>query len=264
MGMFAAPNTASIMNAAPARERGVASGMRVTFGNAGMPLSMGLFFTLMVVGLNAKVPAAMFGGLTSHGVPAAVAGPVSHLPPLGYLFASLLGYNPLAKLLGPHVLSHLPAHQAAVLTSRSFFPQLIGAPFKHGLVLILSFAAAMSLIAAVASLLRGGRFVHAEAGSTIGDGRATPALAAQPAAAVLGGSAPAQPAAAAPASASSVSVNGDTPGVNGDTPGVNGDTPGDRARSGNGYSASSGNGDPASAAEPGAADSGPPPQPSPT
>jgi MFS family permease len=177
MGMFASPNTASIMNSVPAQDRGVASGMRVTFGNAGMPLSMGLFFTLMVLGLNARVPAAMFGGLVAHGVPAAVAARLSHLPPLGYLFASLLGYNPLAKLLGPQVLSRLPAHQAAVLTSRSFFPHLIGAPFKHGLVLVLSFAVGMSLVAALASLLRGARFVHEEAGSTIGNGHRAAALA---------------------------------------------------------------------------------------
>ncbi len=183
MGLFAAPNTSSIMNSVPARDRGAASGMRVTFGNAGMPLSMGLFFTLMVIGLNAKVPAAMSSGLRAHGVPAAVAAQVSHLPPLGYLFASLLGYNPLGKLLGPAVLSHLPARQAAILTSRSFFPTLIGGPFKHGLVLILSFAVVMSLIAALASLLRGKKFVHAEAGSTIGDGRRpAPAVAAYSAA----------------------------------------------------------------------------------
>ena len=177
MGLFASPNTASIMNSVPARERGAASGMRVTFGNAGMPLSMGLFFTLMVFGLNAKVPAAMSRGLVAHGVPAATAAQLSHLPPLGYLFASFLGYNPLAKLLGPKVLSHLPAHQAALITGRSFIPQLIGGPFKHGLVLILSFAVAMSLIAAVASALRGKKFVNEEAGSTIDHGpRFAPAI----------------------------------------------------------------------------------------
>ena len=197
MGLFAAPNTSSIMNSVPARDRGAASGMRVTFGNAGMPLSMGLFFTLMVVGLNAKVPAAMTAGLRAHGVSAAVAAQVSHLPPLGYLFASLLGYNPLGRLLGPSVLSHLPSSQAAILTSRSFFPSLIGAPFKHGLVLILSFAVEMSLVAALASALRGKKFVHAEAGSTIGNGhRDAPALAAY------------SPAAAAPA-------NGDAPAAAG-------------------------------------------------
>jgi EmrB/QacA subfamily drug resistance transporter len=174
MGLFASPNTSSIMNSVPARDRGAASGMRVTFGNAGMPLSMGLFFTLMVIGLNDKVPAAMQAGLRAHGVSAATAAQVSHLPPLGYLFASLLGYNPLGKLLGPSVLAHLPARQAAVLTSRSFFPSLIGAPFKHGLILILSFAIVMSLMAALASALRGKKFVHAEAGSTI-KGRARPA-----------------------------------------------------------------------------------------
>lgn len=173
MGLFASPNTASIMNSVPARERGAASGMRVTFGNAGMPLSMGLFFTLMVFGLNAKVPAAMLQGLVAHGVPAVTAAQLSHLPPLGYLFAAFLGYNPLAQLLGPQVLSHLSAQQAAQLTGRSFFPQLIGAPFKHGLVLILSFAVVMSIIAAIASAMRGSKFVHEEAGSTIGRGGTT-------------------------------------------------------------------------------------------
>jgi len=170
MGLFASPNTASIMNSVPARERGAASGMRVTFANAGLPLSMGLFFTLMVVGLNAKVPAAMSAALIAHGVPSATALQLSHLPPLGYLFASFLGYNPLAQLLGPHVLAQLPAHQVHLITGRAFFPQLIGGPFKHGLVLVLSFAVVMSLVAALASALRGSKFVHEEAGSTIDHG----------------------------------------------------------------------------------------------
>jgi hypothetical protein len=170
MGLFASPNTSSIMNALPARERGVGSGMRVTFGNAGTPLSMGLFFTLMVFGLNAKVPSAMYRGLVAHGVPSATATELAHQPPLGYLFAAFLGYNPLGSLLGPKVLGALPHDQAALLTSRAFFPELIGAPFKHGLVLILTFAVVMSLVAAVASALRGKRFVHEEAGSTIDHG----------------------------------------------------------------------------------------------
>ncbi len=160
MGLFASPNTASIMNSVPARHRGAASGMRVTFSNAGMPLSMGLFFTLLVFGLNAKVPSAMYRGLVAHGIPAAKAAQLAHLPPLGYIFAAFLGYNPLKSLLGPAVLSHLAPARAADLTGRSFFPQLIGPAFKHGLVLILVFAVVMSVIAALASALRGERYVH--------------------------------------------------------------------------------------------------------
>ena len=161
-GLFASPNTASIMNSVPARHRGAASGMRVTFAQAGLPLSMGLFFTLLVVGLNAKVPAAMYQGLVSHGIPTASAAQLAHVPPLGYIFAAFLGYNPLRSLLGPTVLSHLAPAQVAALTSRSFFPQLIGPSFKHGLVLILGFAVVMSVIAAVASALRGEKFVHVD------------------------------------------------------------------------------------------------------
>jgi MFS family permease len=159
-GLFASPNTASIMNSVPARYRGAASGMRVTFAQVGMPLSMGLFFSLLVFGLNAKVPGAMYSGLVAHGVPVANAAQLSHLPPLGYIFAAFLGLNPLKSLLGPVVLGHLAPAQAAALTSRAYFPQLIGPSFKHGLVIILAFAASMSVIAAVASALRGQKFVH--------------------------------------------------------------------------------------------------------
>lgn len=161
MGLFASPNTAAIMNSVPARYRGVASGMRVTFMNVGMPLSIGLFFTLMIVGLNATVPAAMYTGLVSNGVPVPVAHRLAGLPPISYLFASFLGYNPLQTLLGP-VLGQLPPADAARLTGRAFFPSLISGPFQHGLVLVLSFSIAASLVAAAASWLRGGRYVHEE------------------------------------------------------------------------------------------------------
>ncbi len=161
-GLFASPNTASIMNSVPARHRGAASGMRVTFAQVGMPLSMGLFFTLLVFGLNSKVPTAMYQGLVAHGVPAANATQLAHLPPLGYLFAAFLGLNPLKSLLGPAVLGHLAPAQATALTSRAFFPQLIGPSFKHGLVIILAFAAGMSVIAALASVLRGQKFIHVD------------------------------------------------------------------------------------------------------
>jgi hypothetical protein len=159
-GLFVAPNTASIMNSVPARDRGAASGMRVTFNSTGLPLSMALFFTLLVVGLNGTVPSAMFHGLVAHGIPSAKATALSHLPPLSYVFAAFLGYNHLQSLLGPAVLSHMPPAQAALITSRSFFPQVIGSAFVQSLRLILSFAAIVSVIAAIASAFRGEKFVH--------------------------------------------------------------------------------------------------------
>ena len=161
-GLFASPNTASIMNSVPARHRGAASGMRVTFAQTGLPLSMGLFFTLLVFGLNDKVPAAMYSGLVAHGVPAVDATKLAHVAPLGYIFAAFLGLNPLKSLLGPAVLAHLGPAQAAALTGRAFFPQLIGPSFKSALVLILGFAAVMSVIAAIASALRGEKYIHVD------------------------------------------------------------------------------------------------------
>jgi MFS family permease len=161
-GMFSSPNTAGIMNSVPSRFRGVASGMRATFMNVGLPLSIGVFFTLMIVGLTSQVPGSMYHGLTANGVPDGIASNLSHLPAISYLFAAFLGYNPLQTLLGPSVLGHLSHADAARLTSKEFFPQLIGPPFKHGLVVVLSFAIIACLVAAAASWLRGGKYVHRE------------------------------------------------------------------------------------------------------
>jgi len=150
------------MNSVPAESRGAASGMRAAFFNTGMPLSIGVFFSLMIVGLNSTVPQALFNGLTQNGISSSIAGELSKLPPVSYLFAALLGYNPLGTLLGPTVLNSLPAAAADRLTSRPFFPQLISAPFHSGLAVVFAFSAVLCLIAAVASWVRGGKFVYAE------------------------------------------------------------------------------------------------------
>ena len=106
------------------------------------------------------VSRAMYKGLVTHGVPAAQAAQLGHLPPLGYLFAAFLGLNPLKSLLGTHLLSQLSAADRADLLGRSFFPQLIGGPFKGALVYVLAFAVVMSLVAAAASAMRGTKYVH--------------------------------------------------------------------------------------------------------
>ncbi len=160
-GLFASPNTSAIMSAVPARHRGSASGMRSTFQNSGMALSIGIFFSLMIAGLASSLPRALTSGLTAQGVPASVATQVSHLPPVSTMFAALLGYNPVQNLLAPYgVLSKLPASHVAVLTGRQFFPQLISAAFHHGLVIVFTAAAIMSLAGALVSLLRGKQFYY--------------------------------------------------------------------------------------------------------
>src|SRR5215467_13581205 len=166
-GLFASPNTAAIMSAVPARHRGSASGMRSTFQNSGMSLSIGIFFSLMIAGLASTLPRTLTSGLTAQGVPAAVATHVSHLPPVSTMFAALLGYNPIQNLLAPsHVLAHLPPDNVAVLTGRQFFPHLISAPFHHGLVIVFTAAAIMSVTGALVSLLRGKRYYYEEPETT--------------------------------------------------------------------------------------------------
>jgi EmrB/QacA subfamily drug resistance transporter len=164
MGMFAAPNTAAIMNSVPAQHRGVSSGMRATLINAGMPLSIGIFFSLMILGMNASVPSAMYGGLTQQGMPAPIAQRLADAPAITYLFAAFLGYNPLGTMIPSQVLHALPPAQAATITSRTFFPQLISGAFHHGLAEVLIFSIVMCLIAGGASWLRGGKYVYREDG----------------------------------------------------------------------------------------------------
>jgi EmrB/QacA subfamily drug resistance transporter len=162
-GMFGAPNRTAIMNSVPANQRGAASGMAGTVQNAGTSLSIGLFFSLLIAGLATALPKELYSGLTAHGVPDAAAQKISELPPVGSVFASFLGYNPIQSLLGPTgILDKLPAADAAALTGKSFFPQLIQEAFHSGLVVVFSAAAVMTLVAAVASLVRGKKFVHAD------------------------------------------------------------------------------------------------------
>jgi EmrB/QacA subfamily drug resistance transporter len=160
-GLFASPNTSAIMSAVPASQRGSASGMRSTFQNSGMALSIGIFFSLMIAGLASSLPRTLSNGLTAQGVPASIATQVSHLPPVSTLFAALLGYNPVKNLLTPSgILSKLPAHNVAVLTGKQFFPHLISAPFHHGLVIVFTAAAIMAITGALVSLLRGRQFYY--------------------------------------------------------------------------------------------------------
>ena len=169
-GLFVSPNRAEMMNSVPAGERGAAGGMIATFMNSASVLSIGIFFSLMVAGLSSALPASLFSGLTAQGVPAHSAAPISHLPPIGVLFAAFLGYNPMQQLLG-HLLTHLSPAHAAYVIGREFFPHLITGPFHDGLGVAFGFAIATCVIAAVASALTGRipspRAAHESVGSEL-------------------------------------------------------------------------------------------------
>lgn len=159
-GIFTAPNTAAIMSSVPASQRGAASGVRATFFNAGSSLSIGIFFSLMIVGLARTLPAAMSTGLQQQGVSASVANDVANMPPVGSLFAAFLGYNPIAQLLEPFNALQQPGVNAEVLTGKTFFPTLITEPFHSGLVVVFGAAAVMMVIGGIASLFNPGRYAE--------------------------------------------------------------------------------------------------------
>jgi MFS family permease len=162
MGMFASPNRAAVMNSLPPGDRGAGGGMNQTFQNSAQVLSIGIFFTLMILGLASRLPQTMAAGLHAHGVASATAQRVGHQPPVSILFAAFLGYNPIQHLLGAHALASLSAANRATLTGHSFFPHLISTPFRDGLHEAFLFAIVACLVAAAASLMRGGTYHHVE------------------------------------------------------------------------------------------------------
>ena len=138
-----------------------ASGMAGTLLNAGSSLSIGIFFSLMIAGLAQNLPSALHAGLTANGVSSSVAAAVAQTPPVGSLFAAFLGYNPIQSLLAPTGALHSLSHASiATLTGKQFFPELISGPFHDGLIVVFVAAAIMSLIAALASVLRGAKYMH--------------------------------------------------------------------------------------------------------
>jgi hypothetical protein len=161
-GLFAAPNTSAIMGSVEPQDRGAASGMRATFMNAGMLLSIGVFFSLMIAGLAKHLPGQLSSSLIAQGVPAQTAHQVAGLPPVGSLFAAFLGYNPMHELLGNGVLAQLPPAHAANLVGKTYFPQLISGPLHDGLVVVFLAAAAMCFIGAVLSLAKPSKDPQAE------------------------------------------------------------------------------------------------------
>jgi MFS family permease len=175
MGMFIAPNQTGIMNSLPANQRGAGAGMAGTFNSSAQVLSIGIFFSLMILGLAATLPSSLYHGLVAQGVSPAVATRASHLPPVGSLFAAFLGYNPMQVLLGHAELAKLPPSTAQYLTSRQFFPHLISPAFSKGLTEAFSFAAGACLLGAVASLFRGGKYHHVEDGAGEPDAVRVPA-----------------------------------------------------------------------------------------
>jgi MFS family permease len=161
MGLFFAPNQASVMNSLPPDQRGAGAGMLNTFQNSATVLSMGLFFTIVTLGLASRLPSHLYRGLVAAGVAPGAAKLVASEPPIGSLFSAFLGYNPIKELLGPTgALQHMPAKQVAYITGRSFFPKLMEEPFAGGLHLAFTFAAIATGIALLASAVRGKRYLH--------------------------------------------------------------------------------------------------------
>jgi hypothetical protein len=152
---------ASIMNSVPAEHRGAASGMRATIQNSASTISQAIFFTIIIVSLSATLPGALSSAVTNAGAPQ-LASVLSATPASAALFASFLGYNPVATLLHTipaSLASTIPQQTTAYLTGSSFFPNAISAPFMTALREAFVIGAVMCIVAAICSVLRGSKYV---------------------------------------------------------------------------------------------------------
>jgi EmrB/QacA subfamily drug resistance transporter len=161
-GLFSVPNTTALMNSIPPDQRGTASGMNATALNASSVISMAAFFSIVTLGLAAALPSTLSVGLTQAGLAANVANQIAHLPPISALFGAFLGYNPMATLIPSAALHQLSPAAQANLLGKSFFPNLISAPFMIGLHAAFYISAALCLFAAIASLMRGKPYVYGQ------------------------------------------------------------------------------------------------------
>lgn len=162
MGMFSAPNTSAVMSSVPAKHRGVASGMRSTFQNTGTSLSMAVYFTVIIAGLANKLPATLYSGLVKSGVPHQLATKLSEMPPTSALFAAFLGYNPMQQLIPAKAMKTLPEATQHILVGKAFFPHIIAPALMSSLQLAFWISAGISLVAAIVSMMRGGKYVYTE------------------------------------------------------------------------------------------------------
>jgi len=182
-GLFAAPNTTAIMNSLPPEARGAGSGMRTTFNNIAQTISMAIFFSIAITIFSDNLPSSLYHIALSLGVPAVMAEQLSKLPPSGALFAAFLGINPVNSL-PPSMLSLIPPNALSAITSLKFFPSAIAPSFIKGLRDSLYIAITLTLIGAVLSAFRGGRYVHEEyvaTGNLSTDPEATNNVSADPA-----------------------------------------------------------------------------------
>jgi MFS family permease len=170
-GMFGSPNAAAIMNSVPPSERGVTSGMMSTLMNSGIVVSMGMFFTIIVVGLTKEFPVALASSLKDIGASALLPA-MSAIPPTGALFAAFLGYNPTQMILAglpPAAAASIAPATVAILTGVTWFPTTLAHAFMPSLALTFCFGAVLSFAAAALCAMRGDKYVHETDGENTND-----------------------------------------------------------------------------------------------
>jgi hypothetical protein len=136
-------------------------------------LSMGVFFTVVIVGIQGALPGAIhesFASLGSSQITPALqhlADQLSNMPPTNALFSAFLGYNPMGSILSaidPSIVSAIPKQIVTTLTSNYWFPQTLQLAFMPALRITFRIGAVLAGIAAALSAMRGQKYVYEDHG----------------------------------------------------------------------------------------------------
>jgi hypothetical protein len=154
------------MNCVPAENRGTVGGTASTTRNTGMVASIAAFFAIIIVFLSKDLPSAFNSALTQAGVPSQSLHYFTSISPTQSLFAAFLGYNPMQSIvngLPQNVRATISENSINTLTGLHWFPQAMAGAFMSSIQVAFFISALLCCVAAVASALRGKRYVHESA-----------------------------------------------------------------------------------------------------
>ena len=157
MGMFTAPNTSAVMSSVPPEVRGAASGMLSTLRNVGTTASMGIFFTILILGLTTTLPHTLSSAVYAAGGGGTLATEMSKLPPTEAIFGALLGINPAKVILvrlPACAISSIPHSAIVTMTARTWFPTIFAPAFMKSLHIVFYAGAAIVFVGAIISIFR--------------------------------------------------------------------------------------------------------------
>ena len=131
--------------------------------NTGTSIGTSILFTTVILTLSNSLPGYFASAAAAVGAPQLGVAIFQKIAPTSALFAAFLGYNPMQTVLASlpsSLTSTLSASTIATLTGNSWFPNAFAPAFMASLRVAIYLNAALAFTAAVASVVRGKRYIY--------------------------------------------------------------------------------------------------------